>query len=93
LTFEVRLSVRAHRDLQRLPAFLSLKSEIAAQKARSTLAEALESLREFPTRGRDVGGGVRELAIAFGRDAYLIRYLILEREVIVTRLLHSREQR
>jgi plasmid stabilization system protein ParE len=94
LTVNVRLSDRAARDLERLPAFLAPKSGRAAEQARLTILQAIRSLSEFPNRGRPGGGATwRELAVDFGRDAYFLRYRVRGDEVLVTRIKHSRERR
>ena len=92
--YAVRLSDRAARDFERLPAFLSPRSARASERARQTLLQAIRSLSEFPNRGRP-GAGVtwRELVVDFGRDAYILRYRVRQDEVLVTRIRHSRERR
>ena len=79
-------------DLARLTARLAPRSSRAADLAADALTEAIESLGEFPERGRLVRGGVRELPVKFGRYGYIVRYRVFETEVMVTRLRHVRER-
>lgn len=92
MTREVRLSVRARVDLERLVDFLIEKNPNAAKRARDTLAHALSSLQEFAERGRQgPSPDLRELPIRFGRAAYVIQYRIDAERVIVTHIFHSME--
>ncbi|MBS0361939.1 MAG: type II toxin-antitoxin system RelE/ParE family toxin [Proteobacteria bacterium] len=79
--------------MARLPAFLEFKSASAASRARHVLIAALETLAQFPLRGRMVRAGLWELVAPFGRDAFLLRYRVSDSEVFVTRIRHSREAR
>jgi len=89
---EVRLSVRARIDLERLADFLLQKNVAAATRARSTLAEALRSLEEFADHGRPgPAPDLRELPIRFGRSAYVIQYRVEADRVIVAHIFHALE--
>lgn len=48
---------------------------------------------EAPMRGRLVGRTAREINIPFGRSAYIIRYRVSGRRVIITRIWHGLEDR
>lgn len=89
----VRVAAAAYRDLSRLAAWLAPKSPSAADRAADALTEAIESLAEFPDRGRPIHRAVRELSVAFGRDEYVVRYQTSEAFVTVTRIFHARERR
>jgi plasmid stabilization system protein ParE len=94
VTVRIKLSATAQRDLARLPAFLAPKSAKAGAKSRERLMSAIDSLLEFPARGRPSGRtGLREVFIRFGRDGYVIRYYASETEVFITRIRHTRERR
>jgi plasmid stabilization system protein ParE len=94
VTVRIKLSAAAQGDLSRLPAFLSPKSAKAGAKARERLVSAIESLHEFPGRGRPSGrSGLREVFVRFGRDGYVIRYHSSDAEVFITRIFHTRERR
>jgi plasmid stabilization system protein ParE len=90
---EVRLSPRAVGDFDRLADFLVAKSHKAARRATNAISLALMSLEQNSERGRNVGGGYRELSIRFGRDGYVARYRIDGPTLVVLRIFHSREQR
>jgi len=53
----------------------------------------MASLVELPERGRPRGTLTRELNAAFGRSIYVIRYRVIEEQVIITRVFHGRERR
>lgn len=89
----VRVSDAAYRDLSRLAEWLAPKNARAADLAADVLSKAIASLADFPERGRMVGGGVREIAVRFGRYGYVVRYRVTVAGVIVTRLRHVREGR
>ncbi|MBR7620666.1 type II toxin-antitoxin system RelE/ParE family toxin [Phenylobacterium sp. 20VBR1] len=92
MTWEVRLSVRARIDLERLVDFLVRKNPNAARRARQTLAEGFASLAEFADRGRQgPRADLRELPVRFGRAAYVIQYRIEPDRVIVAHIFHSME--
>lgn len=88
----VRVAARAYADLARLSAWLRPTNPRAADEAADVLTDAIQSLSEFPNRGRPVGGGVRELPVKFGRYGYIIRYRVSASGVMVTRLRHVRER-
>ena len=90
------VSLEAAADLNRLRAFLADKNPDAAQRAATSLIQAIQMLDMFPDRGRPTGvEGVRELIVPFGSSAYVLRYAHLPDtdEVIVLRIWHGREQR
>jgi plasmid stabilization system protein ParE len=87
----VRVADAAYRDLARLSAWLAPKNARAADLAADALTEAIESLAEFPERGRLVHGAIRELPVRFGRYGYVVRYRVSSSGVMVTRLRHPRE--
>jgi plasmid stabilization system protein ParE len=94
LSLTVRLLPRASVDLHRLPEFLDAKSVLAGARSRQVLADAITSLRDLPNRGRPgPRAGVRELVVAFGRDAYIFRYRVGADEVVVVSIRHFRERR
>jgi plasmid stabilization system protein ParE len=90
---QVRVADAAYRDLSRLAAWLAPKSPRAADLAAEALTQAVASLSELPDRGRPLQHGVRELAVEFGRDGYIVRYRTSETWVTVTRIFYGRERR
>lgn len=93
MRFEVRLTPDAAWDLERLAKFLVDKSPSAALKAADTLIDGVLSLEIFPSRGRLLEDGRRELVIPFGRYAYIVEYRADEESVVVSRIRHSHEPR
>lgn len=94
MTRKVRILPLARRDRIRLEAFLQIKSPASALRAAQAIAHAVQTLDEHAERGRLVSErGVRELAVRFGRDGYVIQYTVTDSEVLVVRILHAREHR
>ena len=92
MTREVRLSVRARIDLERLVDFLFDKSPGAAKRARANLAKALKSLEDLADRGRPgPSPDLREIPVRFGRSAYVIQYRVEADRVIVAHIFHALE--
>jgi plasmid stabilization system protein ParE len=83
-------------DLGRLRDFLVEKDPRAAARASETLAEAIDSLLQFPDRGRiSPLPGHRELVVPFGKSAYVVRYKYRaeSQTVSIVRVWHGREER
>lgn len=58
------------------------------------LRTAITSLDQFPERGAPTSvEHVRALFIPFGRDGYIIKYLVEGDEVFILRIFHSLEER
>jgi toxin ParE1/3/4 len=86
----------AFADLERLHAFLADKNPDAATRSATALMAAVESLQQFPERGRPVGdGNLRELIVSFGRSGYVLRYVYSAAadEIVILRIWHGRETR
>jgi DNA-binding transcriptional ArsR family regulator/plasmid stabilization system protein ParE len=84
---EVRLTSAANRDLARLVDFLADKSPKAALRAADVLDAAITSLDEFSERGRPgPDAGLRELIVPFGVGAYVIRYRVDPKTVLIARI-------
>jgi plasmid stabilization system protein ParE len=54
---------------------------------------AIQSLADFPERGRAGPESMRELVVPFGRDGYVLRYRLGPELILVTRIFHTRERR
>lgn len=94
MAWTIRLVPDAEADINRLAAFLAGKSPLAAVQAGEAIVAGIRSLSEYPHLGRRVGeGGRRELIIPFARSAYIVRYLVEGREVIIVRIFHGLEDR
>jgi plasmid stabilization system protein ParE len=91
--YTVIVSPRAALDVDRLELWLLDKNPSAALRVGAVLEAAMASLVELPERGRPRGSLTRELNAAFGRSIYVIRYRVIEEQVIITRVFHGRERR
>ena len=91
----VSLLPEAVEDLARLDAFLRPKSTKAADRFSRLLENALHRLKRFPKLGSLIEDhpGFRELHVQFGAAGYSLRYRLVEQEVVVVRVWHSREGR
>lgn len=89
----IRWSVAAQSDLDRLHSFLAQSDLDAADSVLDALIHAPEALVEFPRRGSRLGEfagrEVREFRVA----RYLIRYELRTDEIAVLRIFHARENR
>jgi plasmid stabilization system protein ParE len=80
-------------DFERLYFFLVNKATIAANKAANSILQGTDLLRDTPRIGRPMNeDDRRELFVAFGAGAYVIRYkLEAEDTVVIVRVWHSKE--
>ncbi len=96
---QLQFSRRADHDLDRLFHFLieNKASVRTADRAILAIKNGAKSLLENPEFGIALHDGSqrRELAIAFGKGAYILRYIpVLQTQTIyVLRIWHSREDR
>ena len=91
---EVVVSRRAAADLRRLRSWLSERDPEAAQRAAEAIAARIHRLRSSPRLGPlKAGLDGRELQVPFGRYGYVVRYLIRDDTVVITRIFHGREDR
>ncbi|MFP3504828.1 type II toxin-antitoxin system RelE/ParE family toxin [Burkholderia sp. SIMBA_062] len=82
----------ALEDIARLYDFLVVNSPTAAQRAAEVIMEAADLVAENPSIGAP-RAEFREWPARFGRSSYVLRYAVLDDEVLVTRVWHSREFR
>ncbi len=89
------VSAEALGDLERLRHFLARESPAAGARAAAALEAAIQSLHDFPDRGRPAGADLRELNVPFGRSAYVLRYAVVTEAdmIVVIRHWHAREER
>lgn len=91
---KVEVLPAARSDLVRLEDFLATKSPRAAIRAADLIADAVLSLSEMAERGRqDPESDLREVVVRFGRDGYVIQYVVRADRVLVARIFHAREAR
>jgi plasmid stabilization system protein ParE len=64
------------------------------KRAKEALWAAIDSLDHLPDRGAPTAlDGVRELFVSFGREGYVVIYLVEARRVTILRIFHTREDR
>ena len=85
----------AKQDIARLHEFLKNKSPDAASRMVDLLLNGADKLMDFPEMGKPLGDELkrRELFLAFGAGAYVVRYILTENNIVVIRVWHSREMR
>lgn len=89
----VRLLHAAEADLTRFADFLIEVNPGAAEKIGELLERAVLSLDEFSERAPANADGSRTLTVRYGSGGYAIFYRVLAKEVVVTRIFHTREDR
>ena len=98
MTYSVRFTREARRDLDRLYGFL-LEQDLdrAAEEAIDAIEGALALLEKFPFSCRKAAGGsygpfLRELIVPFGTTGYVLLFEIEPRHVVtVLAVRHQRE--
>ena len=91
---KIELARRAVADLRRLRTWLAEKDLESAQRAAEAIAERIQRLRSFPKLGpKSADLETRELQVRFGRYGYVVRYVVRDDTVVVTRIFHGREDR
>ena len=84
----------ARNDLDRLAEFIASENPDAAERAALAIVDAVESLADFPERGRRIENTQRaELYVPWGRSGYVVQYRIDADRVLIARIFHGREQR
>ncbi|WP_339913869.1 type II toxin-antitoxin system RelE/ParE family toxin [uncultured Brevundimonas sp.] len=89
----VTLSARAERDLAEQIGWLAERSPQSARKATVHILRVFDLLNENPLIGTETERGWREKAVKFGRDGYVICYVVRRQDVFVVRFKHSRQNR
>ena len=90
----VTFAPAALADLKRLQNFLKSKNPRAEKASGVAIRSAVQSLAEFPAKGRMPNQDrpeLRELVITFGRYGYVAQYRYDGRGVSISRVRHGRE--
>jgi plasmid stabilization system protein ParE len=96
MTAQLNWLPEALEDVGRLYEFLRDKDKQAADECILTVLDRTKLLKGSPRLGRPMPDetGRRELFIAFGAGAYVIRYRLEDTETVtIIRVWHSRESR
>ena len=72
--------------LEAIVAYIAAFNPAAADRLGNRLIELADSLAEFSERGRDAGGGLREMTIVW---PYVLRYRVEAGRVIILRIRHG----
>lgn len=94
MTYRVRFTKGARRDIERLYRFLLEKDVVLAQEAVDAIDDALTLLRRFPFSCRKAGRSpfLRELVVPFGSAGYVLLFEIEDgHTVTVLAVRHQRE--
>jgi len=96
VSYTVRFTPAAAKDLQRLFDFLADRDLKAAKRARTVIAKSIEFLRIFPFSCRKASPEhplLRELIISFGANGYVALFEIEnEQTVTILAIRHQREE-
>ncbi len=82
-------SDRSRRDLENIRAYIGQFKPLAAQRFTARLVATVESLADYPHRGRVVSPQVRELTTV---APYLVRYRVTANAVQVVWIKHGARQ-
>ena len=95
MSYTVRFTPAAAKDLQRLFDFLAEQDVTAARRARTAIAKGIEFLRAFPFSCRKASPEhplLRELVISFGANGYVALFEIEDSQTVtVLAVRHQRE--
>lgn len=96
MSYTVRFTPSAAKDLQRLFDFLAEKDMRSAKRARTAIAKGIEFLRTFPFSCRKASPEhplLRELIISFGANGYVALFEIEDSQTVtVLAIRHQREE-
>ncbi len=73
-------------NLEAIEAYIAVFDPAAAERLATRLIEVADSLAAFSERGRDAGGGLREMTTVW---PYILRYRVEAERVIILRIRHG----
>jgi len=95
LAYQVRFTKAAREDIKRLYAFLLSQDKSAAERALTTIKQAMQLLSTFPFTCRKAQADnpfLRELVISFGNNGYVALFEIEENAIVtILAVRHQRE--
>jgi len=96
VSYTVRFTPAAAKDLQRLFDFLAERDLKAAKRARSAIAKGIDFLGTFPFSCRKASPAhplLRELIISFGANGYVALFEIEDSQTVtILAVRHQREE-
>ncbi|MFZ5503076.1 MAG: type II toxin-antitoxin system RelE/ParE family toxin [Pseudomonadota bacterium] len=96
MSYTVRFTPAAAKDLQHLFDFLAEHDLKAAKRARTAIAKGIEFLRAFPFSCRKASPDhplLRELIISFGANGYVALFEIEDQQTVtILAIRHQREE-
>ena len=96
MSYTIRFTPAAAKDLQRLFDFLADQDVKTATRARTAIAKGIEFLRTFPFSCRKASPEhplLRELIISFGANGYVALFEIEDGQTVtVLAIRHQREE-
>jgi plasmid stabilization system protein ParE len=76
----------AVESLEAIVTYVSVFNPAAAARIAGRLIDVADGLVEFPNRGRDAGGGRREMTTVW---PYILRYRVEGETVVILRVRHG----
>ena len=87
-------SATARSDLIRLREFIQPHNSRAAKKSSDKILKAAKLILDNPAIGKPIEGRQDyELVTPFGQNSYILRYQIIEQNIVILKVWHSREDR
>lgn len=84
---------QARGDLDAQIDWLAERSSRSAERALYAILRAFDLLQDLPHLGNETERGWREKTVDFGRDGYVICYVLRPNDLFVVRFFHSRQDR
>ena len=84
----------ARADLIRLHTFIQPHNPRAAKQSSEKILKAAKLILDNPIIGTPIDGRQDyELFTPFGKNAYILRYQIIEQNIVILKIWYSREER
>ena len=96
MSYQVRYTIEAKEDIERLYGFLLERDIQAARRERVIIGKAMLFLEDFPFSCRKVSSGnpfLREMLIPFGVSGYVALFDIEDKKTVtILAIRHQREE-
>lgn len=87
-------SPAARRDLIRLREFIEPHNPRAAKRSSEKIRKTTKLILDYPAIGTRIENrGDREFYTPFGQGGYILRYQIIEQNIVILKIWHPREDR